>query len=38
MSMRAARAPPGSSASRRLRLTLGGYRPPRLPPVVARHL
>jgi hypothetical protein len=35
MSRRAARAPPGSSASRRLRLTLGGYRPPRQPPPVA---
>jgi len=38
MLMRAARAPPGSSASRRLRLTLGGYRPPRFPPAVVRHL
>jgi uncharacterized alpha-E superfamily protein len=37
MSRRAARAPPGSSASRRLRLTLGGYRPPRQPPPVACH-
>ena len=37
MSRRAARAPPGSSASRRLRLTLDGYRPPRQPPPVACH-